>query len=75
MNLERQKLQWYIDRIGKRVYRTEASCKCNVCKKVGEIGLIITDELHAQYLFDCQNELGLFYFDEKIKNDEQKDNR
>ena len=67
--MEKNKIEWYIDRIGKRVYRTKAKCDCIVCETIGEVGLIITDELHAQYLFDCQNELGLFYFDEKPKED------
>ena len=63
--MEKHNLKWYKDRIGKRVYRTESQCKCDVCTKVGEVGLIIADELHAQYLYDCQNELYLYYFDEK----------
>lgn len=60
-------LQWFKDRVGKRVYRTDSTCQCDICKKVGEIGLIISDDLHANYLFDCQNELDLYYFDEPIK--------
>lgn len=61
--LNKHSIGWFKSRIGQRVYRTESSCECEVCKKVGEVGLIIVDELHAQYLFDCQNELGLYYFD------------
>lgn len=64
--MEKHNKQWYQDRIGKRVYRTEASCQCDVCKKIGEVGLVIDDELHAQYLYDCQNELDLYYFDNPI---------
>ncbi len=56
--------QWYIDRIGKRVFRLKSDCDCLVCRKVEEVGLIISDKLHALYLFDGQNELGLKYFDE-----------
>jgi hypothetical protein len=63
--LEKHDIQWYKDRIGKRVYRTESTCKCSICARVFEVGLIITGELHAHYLFDCQNEMGLFYFDKK----------
>ena len=61
--MNRHDLKWFKDRIGKRVFRTQSKCQCEVCKKVGEIGLIIDDDFHAQYLYDCQNELGLYYFD------------
>ena len=59
----RHDLKWFKDRVGKRVFRTEATCQCPICKKIGEVGLVIADEFHAQYLFDCQNELNLRYFD------------
>ena len=56
-------LQWFKDRIGKRVYRENNKCRCKICVEVFEIGLIINDEIHAHYLLDCQNELGLIYTD------------
>jgi len=56
-------LKWFKDRIGKRVYRNESSCKCSFCTFNLENGLVISDELQAQYLFDIQNELRLHYFD------------
>jgi hypothetical protein len=65
MEFKKHNLEWFISRIKKRVYRTESTCKCNICKTVEELGLIIYDELHAKYLFDCQNELELYYFDNK----------
>lgn len=64
--MQRNDLGWFKERIGKRVFRTESSCQCEICIKVGKVGLVIMDNLHAQYLFDCQNELGLFYFDEPL---------
>jgi len=27
-------LEWFVDRIGKRVYRDEGSCPCPDCKKI-----------------------------------------
>jgi len=54
--------QWFIDRIGKRIYREKNVCSCPVCAKVHEEGLIITDEQHANYLYDCQ-ELDLIYYE------------
>ena len=65
--MEKHNLDWFRERIGKRVYRTEADCRCEICKKVGEIGLIVNDRLHAQYLYDCQNELDLYYLDEPLQ--------
>jgi hypothetical protein len=60
-------LLWFKERVGKKVFRNESSCKCIVCTFNFKNGLIISDELHAQYLFDIQNELRLNYFDEPKK--------
>jgi|GEM_PF-3102140 len=71
MNLEdikkqyAKRKQWFIDRIGQRVYRTRGTCLCSTCKDVAENGLVIADKTHACYLFDCENELGVNYFDTK----------
>jgi hypothetical protein len=54
--------KWFIDRIGKRIYRKNNICNCAVCLNVHEVGLIIADEMHAIYLYDCQ-ELDLIYYD------------
>ena len=54
--------QWFIDRIGKRVYRKNNICNCKVCVNVHEHGLVISDETHAIYLYDCQ-EMDLIYYD------------
>lgn len=68
--MEKHKLEWYKERIGKKVYRTASTCPCEVCKKVVEVGLYISDELHANYLYDCQNDLDLYYFDQPIKTNQ-----
>jgi len=48
------KEQWFIDRIGKRIYRlTDTKC-CDHCEKVLKEGLIIHDLTHAKYLYICQ---------------------
>ncbi len=49
-NTYKKRESWFIARIGKRVYRNKTTCKCGICKTVGENGLIITDEMHADYL-------------------------
>jgi hypothetical protein len=58
--------QWFIDRIGKRIYREKNVCNCEVCITVHKEGLIITDKQHANYLYDCQ-EMNLIYYDKKDK--------
>jgi hypothetical protein len=61
-----QREQWFYDRIGRRVFRTGTHCDCGVCSQVYENGLIITDELHAGYLFMIESECdGVKYFDTK----------
>jgi hypothetical protein len=61
----RKSQDWFIERIGEKVYRGDNGCDCPVCKAVEKYGLIIHDMLHAQYLYDCQNELGVNYYDDK----------
>jgi hypothetical protein len=49
-----QRLNWFIERIGKRIFRNVTSCKCQTCKLVFENGLIIGNEIHANYLYDME---------------------
>ena len=63
-------LQWFIDRIGKRVFRNATSCKCAICKEAHKVGFIISDEFHAHYLHDTVGSYAadgdvLKYFDTK----------
>ena len=46
--------QWFLDRIGERVYRNKTTCECEVCAAIYIHGLEIEDEMHANYLFDCE---------------------
>lgn len=66
--------QWFIDRIGKRVYRGMVSCPCESCQKAGKEGLVISDNDHANYLYDRERELGLKYYDslEEVKNNKNE---
>jgi hypothetical protein len=66
--------QWFIDRIGKTVYRNKTSCDCSICTKNYKNGLIIKDKDHAIYLYDCECEYNiegnpLKYFDTKEERD------
>ena len=61
----RHTLQWFENRIGKRVFRlTDTHC-CKHCQDAFEKGFIILDKTHAHYAYVCQNEMGLVYADKK----------
>lgn len=59
--------QWFVDRIGTRVFRTplhgKGHCKCMQCKHVTKVGLIIKDKNHADYLYTIQYDLQIQYND------------
>lgn len=42
--------EWFIERIGKRIYRDKLKHCCSVCDHVGAEGLIVHDHNHATYL-------------------------
>lgn len=61
--------QWFIDRIGKRVFRNNTFC-CDACTEVYHQGLIVADKDHASYIQACEAEFSaagdeLRYFDTK----------
>lgn len=63
-----ERKKWFIDRVGKKVFRNKTSCTCGVCANVYENGLLITDEYHAIYIRDIEGEYNaegekLKYFD------------
>ena len=60
-------LKWFLNRIGKRVYRLIDYPCCRVCDEVYKNGLVIYDRAHAQYLYDAQGELQVEYADKKLK--------
>ncbi len=60
--------KWFIDRIGKHVKREPIKFNGHILeydkdrlRDYGIIRILISDETHANYLFDCQNELGARY--------------
>jgi hypothetical protein len=56
---------WFILRIGRRMYRLTDNHCCPACTGVYENGLMVGDQMHAAYLFLCQNEDQLEYADKK----------
>ena len=65
--LQQHDLEWFQQRIGYRVYRTNGECQCESCTKVYKHGIVIYDIIQSRVLFDTQNELGLFYFDKDVQ--------
>lgn len=60
--LKRHPLQFFIDLIGKRVYRKPIdSCGCKMCQE--GTSFVILDEVHARYVKLNQDELNIRYFD------------
>lgn len=56
---------WFMQRIGKRIYRNDTGCSCATCKDTTENGLIIIDEFHVYYLLMIQDEIEIEYRDIK----------
>jgi len=57
--------QWFLDRIGKRVFRNGDGCNCPSCLNVLDNGIIIASEEHAMYLdmIESTPDMGIKYFD------------
>lgn len=47
-------LQWFKNRVGKRIYRDKVSCPCETCVNITKNGLTIHSEFHARYVYDTQ---------------------
>lgn len=56
-------LSWYIDRIGKKVYRTDLKTCCDNCRENAQKGVVILDAEHAEVLYTYSRELGVKYED------------
>jgi len=61
MEATKKEQKWFIERVGKRIYRTNNRCNCEICVTAYRKGIVILDRVHAMYLFDMQNEMNLFY--------------
>lgn len=66
-------LQWFKDRIGKRIYRDDNLCHCSSCKNIVDDGLVIHDEEHARYIFENQNEYGCEGIDLNYRDEKDQD--
>ena len=62
------RLQFFIDHIGKRIFRPRNGCKgnkgknCAHCEDVYQNGLIVEDKTHASALASIEAETGITYY-------------
>ena len=62
------RIQFFIDHIGKRVFRLRNECKANKgqncahCEDVYQNGLIVEDSIHASYLESIEAETNITYY-------------
>lgn len=70
-----ERLKWFVDRVGKIVYRNRTTCDCPVCENVYKTGLYINDRFHAEYVYDMEcmyskENIPVKYFDTKKEVDD-----
>ncbi len=44
--------KWFIERVGKMIYRNKLNCKCKSCSDVERNWLVIMDKQHADVLYN-----------------------
>ena len=49
-----ERKQWFLDRVGKRVFRDSNGCSCGVCEHNQKNGVVISSEMHALYMLDME---------------------
>lgn len=59
-----RRLAFFKSRVGQRLYRSKG-CPCEICDHIFHKGIIVADELHAQYLCDIEADCGYHYADTK----------
>lgn len=61
--LREEREKWFLDRIGKKIYRGPNGCDCDTCKRGRTEGVTVYDRDHAIYLCDVEAEIGPRYLD------------
>ena len=54
-NLYNERKKWFLDKVGKVIYRDKSFCDCAVCKRVEDNGVFVSDSSHALYLLDIES--------------------
>ena len=55
--------KWFLDRVGKRLYRKKLRCSCSGCQRTHVD--VLSDE-HARTICLNHNELGIKYYDKPV---------
>jgi len=54
-NSYNERKKWFLDRVGKKIYRDKNFCDCFVCKRVENEGVVVLDKNNALYLLDIES--------------------
>lgn len=54
-NLYNERKKWFLDKVGKVIYRDKSFCDCAVCKRVEDNGVFVSNSSHALYLLDIES--------------------
>ncbi len=49
-----ERLQFFLDRIGKTLFRNDNGCSCDICALILEKGIYIHDAFQAEYCYDTE---------------------
>lgn len=63
------KKQWFLDRLGKVVYRSNNDCLCWLCQVTFRDGVLIKNVDIAEHLYELSCGLQHNYFDSKQERD------
>lgn len=77
MKVENDRHQWFMDRIGKRVYVAGWACECSYCTSMKNNGEVIKGHHHLECLLEIESisEGSVRYFDtmEEVLEFKQKE--
>ena len=71
--MDKMRLKWFKNRIGKRIYPPVTECECVLCKYIREHGVYIRDAEHAQQLAILEIDLNTRYYDTKQQSNLKKE--
>lgn len=52
--INKERLKWFYDRIGKRIYRTDVKCKCAECCNAYVNGTKVLNKVNAEWLYSTE---------------------
>lgn len=61
-NCTTTRLHFFIDHVGKPIFRTRNGCSCELCERTYENGLIVQDKVHASSLASIETLTNIRYY-------------